>query len=118
MADEDALDRAWEVFNALNQDLHLLCPQVDDNDEEAYDNLEDPGEVGIDVKKARVDDAKRRIDLTYHISYYLGFSQDDEHVQQRVSQWQERVKSFLTSCHSCVRHWHQHRKQFLGQLTE
>jgi senataxin len=118
MADEDALDRAWEEFNALNHDVHLLCPQVDDADHENYDNLEEPGEVGVEVKKQRIEDAKHRIDLTYHISYYLGFSQDDEQVQQRVSQWQERVKSFLTSCHSCVRRWHQHRKHFLNQLTE
>ncbi|KAK8139529.1 hypothetical protein PG984_000652 [Apiospora sp. TS-2023a] len=112
----NALGRACEEFIAIPPDLHLMCPKTSDDDEEDYDDLSEPGDIGIDQKKQRVEEGSTRLDATYRCSLILGFS--DEAFEEVQNIFKTRSNELLTSCSACVRGWHRSRKRFLKYLSE
>lgn len=112
----NALGRACEDFIAIPLDLHLMCPKTSEDDEEDYDDLDEPGDIGVDKKKQRVEEASTRLDATYRCSLILGFS--DEAFKEVQNTFKTRTNELLTTCSACVRGWHRSRKRFLKYLSE
>ncbi|KAK6842562.1 hypothetical protein PG987_003422 [Apiospora arundinis] len=112
----NALGQACEEFIAIPSELHLMCPKTSDDDEEDYEDLSEPGDIGIEQKKQRVEEGSSRLDITYRCSLILGFS--DEAFNEVQNVFKVRVNDLLTSCSACVRGWHRSRKRFLKYLSE
>ncbi|KAK8114122.1 hypothetical protein PG999_006191 [Apiospora kogelbergensis] len=112
----NALGQACDEFMAIPSELHLMCPKTSDDDEEDYEDLSEPGDIGIDRKKQRVEEGASRFDTTYRCSLILGFS--DAAFQEVQNVFKTRVNEVLTTCSACVRGWHRSRKRFLKYLSE
>ncbi|KAK8048702.1 helicase sen1 [Apiospora phragmitis] len=112
----NAIGQACEEFMAISPELHLMCPKTSDDDEEDYEDLSEPGDIGIDQKKQRVEEGSSRLDVTYRCSLILGFS--DEAFKEVQNVFKTRANELLTSCSACVRGWHRSRKRFLKYLSE
>ncbi|KAH8662064.1 SEN1 N terminal-domain-containing protein [Xylariales sp. PMI_506] len=110
------IEEACNRFLAIPQDVHLLCPKVGEDDDEDYDDLDEPGAIGVDEKKKRLQDHKNRVALVYRSSLIFGFPEEDAGGLQDT--FRTRTGAFLTSCAPCVRNWHRNRKPFLKHLSE
>lgn len=111
------LQKAFNDLATLPHDLHLMCPKVSEDDEEDYEDLEEAGEIGIEGKKRRIEEAAARLDVVYRCSLVLGFEADGG-AQELLAIFKARVNSLLESCAACVRGWHRKRKPFLKDLIE
>lgn len=71
------IDAAWTEWKDLDQDKHLLCPKVNDEDEEDYTS---PGptvtNVTAEEKAEKIQDAQHRRDLTIQLLLMLGLGHD------------------------------------------
>ena len=112
----NALGRTCDEFMAIPSEMHLMCPKTSEDDEEDYEDLSEPGDIGTDQKKQNVEEGSSRLDITYRCSLILGFSDDAFQDMQNV--FNTRVNELLTSCSACVRGWHRNRKRFLKYLSE
>lgn len=112
----EGIPEAYTLFVNLPVEAHLLCPKVSEEDDEEYDELSDPGDVGIAEKLRRIQDFKRRVGLTYQTSLIFGF--EEENAALQLQEFRSRTNSFLTTCSQCVRNWHRNRKPFLKHLSE
>lgn len=109
---------SYELWAGLPEEPHLLCPKVNDDDEEDYSALGPQTTTGITLeeKQHRIQDAQRRTELTYDLSLLLGISK--EQAGGWIEQWTERIELFLTKCDACILTYHMHRKVFLKKLLE
>ncbi|KAF3768529.1 hypothetical protein M406DRAFT_250805 [Cryphonectria parasitica EP155] len=111
------IQSSYAEWDDLPEDAHLLCPKVNDADDEDYQSNGPPtsGITAIE-KEQRIKDAKLRKELTYDLSLLLGISKEQS--GGWLDHWTERVESFLTRCDGCILGYHMHRRVFLKKLRE
>jgi senataxin len=112
----EGMPEAYSLFINFPVDEHLLCPRVSEDDEEDYDDLTDPGDVGIEEKLRRLEAFRRRVGTVYQTSLIFGY--EEANAANELREFTNRTNSFLTTCSHCVRTWHRTRKSFLKHLTE
>jgi senataxin len=110
------IEEACHKFLAIPLEVHLLCPKVSEDDDEDYEDLDEPGSIGIAEKERRIQEHKQRVGLVYRSSLIFGFPEDSAAYQQR--EFRSRTGGFLQTCAQCVRSWHRYRKPFLKHLSE
>ncbi|KAH6647006.1 SEN1 N terminal-domain-containing protein [Truncatella angustata] len=112
----EGIPEAYDLFINLPDEVHLLCPKTSEDDDEDYEDLKEPGEIGVEEKERRVQDFKKRVGIAYQTSLIFGF--EEENAALQLQEFRTRTNSFLTTCSQCVRTWHRNRKPFLKQLAE
>lgn len=117
----DDITSAYEEWVQLQLHLprgcHLLCPKIDDDDDEEYMTPGPPmTEVTAEQKEERKQNAQHRIELTYDVSLLLGISKETSGIW--LDEFVARTESWLTKCDSCILHYHMHRRKFLKKLRE
>lgn len=113
---ENLLEKTYEELRDIPLECHMCCPKVSDDDDEDYDDLEEPGEIGIAEKEKRVADGKKRMELLYEGSLILGLPAGSAPVLG--DEFNNRSSAFLKACSTCVRNWHKGRRPFLKRLSE
>lgn len=113
----EKITESYEQWAGLPEEPHLLCPKINDEDEEDY-SVPGHSTTGITVgeKSQRIQDSQRRTELTYDLSLLLGISKEQS--GGWIEQWTERIESYLTKCDACILGYHMHRKVFLKKLLE
>lgn len=113
----NGITRSYAEWERLPETPHLLCPKVNDDDDEDYAN-EGPPTTGISAeeKQQRIQDARRRKEVTYDLALLLGISKEQS--GGWLDEWTQRTESFLTKCDGCILGYHMHRKAFLKKLRE
>lgn len=112
----EGIPEAYALFVNIPADAHLLCPKISDDDEEDYDDVKEPGDVGVEEKLRRFQDFKRRVGIVYQTSLIFGF--EEENAALQLKEFRLRTNGCLTTCSQCVRTWHRNRKPFLKHLSE
>lgn len=107
----EGVTESYQEWINIPENCHLLCPRTtdgDDNDDEPYSG------IGPKEQERRIEEARRRVELTYDLSLLLGIT--EEQSSGWKEQWIERTEYFLTDCDGCVLRWHMHRKKFFEKL--
>ncbi|KAL1882083.1 hypothetical protein VTK73DRAFT_2492 [Phialemonium thermophilum] len=107
---------AYHKFESIPPNLHLLCPKVEDLDEEDYDEPDEPGGITIAEKHRRIQEGKERLTISYQLCLLLGLS--EEQAGNWIKVWAERLNEFLTKCSHCTRNWHSGRAPFLKLVLD
>ncbi|TDZ34209.1 Helicase SEN1 [Colletotrichum spinosum] len=114
---EDILEENFGKFSRIPAEVHLLCPKVDEEDFEDYEDLTTDGDdVSVEQKKKRVEEGKKRLDIVYWTSLLLAYGKDKAGVW--LTEWGNRMALNLHNCDKCVLNWHMHRKQYLRTFAE
>lgn len=118
MADlQTQLAQWYEKLQALPSDVHLLCPRLNDDDNENYQDLHDPGsEIDAEERRKRIKDGEERLVITYWNSLVLGFDRRD--AGQWADDLENRLNACLQNCADCVLNWHMQRKKLMHQFAE
>ncbi|KAK4198419.1 putative helicase [Triangularia verruculosa] len=111
-------------FEDFPPEAHLCCPKINDDDPADYENLDTPeepdesggGAVSVEEKQKRNQDYKHRLQISYNLSLLMGLP--PERSGDWLSEWKNRVGSYLTRCDSCIRRWHRARNPFLQRLPD
>lgn len=108
---------AFQKLEAVPEQTHLFCPQVDDDDGTDYECL-DPEESGLsaDERASRLKEAQERLDFSLSASLVLAISKDQ--ASAWFDKWIERAEINLKSCAFCIRLWHKARKPFIQKLAK
>ncbi|PHH88828.1 hypothetical protein CDD83_6986 [Cordyceps sp. RAO-2017] len=111
------LPRWFGELRNIPSEHHILCPKIDNDDEENYKSLNDPeSNISVEEKQARIKDAERRIEITYWNSLIFGFDKAD------AGAWLEsfttRLENCLKLCSECVLNWHMKRRAYLQKFSE
>ncbi|KAM6480170.1 SEN1 N terminal-domain-containing protein [Trichoderma sp. SZMC 28011] len=118
MADiNEVLGKWYEEFQQIPAECHLLCPRINDDDDENYKTLDDPdSRISSEEKQSRIEQSKKRIEVTYWNSLIFGFD------KQEAGKWLEdftgRLENCLKYCPECVLNWHMKRKYHLQMFSE
>ncbi|KAH7037379.1 SEN1 N terminal-domain-containing protein [Microdochium trichocladiopsis] len=112
----DIIQKAFEELRAIPPEYHLCCPKVSDEDDEDYDDLESPGDVGVEKKRQRIQDGRDRQDTLYNCALILGLQQESQGAF--LTEFSERAGAVLGNCSNCIRNWHRGRKPFLKRLSQ
>ncbi|CAK7209340.1 DEAD-box type RNA helicase [Sporothrix bragantina] len=109
-----------QELERIPPDTHLFCPRTSDDDQDDYD---DPTAGGASftpeekaARQARIDDGRRRLQLTSWASLILGINRDQ--ADRWLGDWIQRTESFLVKCDGCVRAWHMERKALKDRLLK
>ncbi|KAF6844538.1 helicase sen1 [Colletotrichum musicola] len=114
---EDILEENYRKFSQIGADLHLLCPKVDEDDYEEYDDPDTEGqEITAAEKQKRIEDWKKRLDIAYWTSLLVAYGKDKAGVW--LEQWGNRMAINLHNCDKCVLNWHMYRKKYLQIFSE
>ncbi|OAA55642.1 hypothetical protein ISF_07747 [Cordyceps fumosorosea ARSEF 2679] len=113
----DELVKWFDDFQAIPPEVHLLCPKIDDDDNENYRCQNDPdSKITQEEKQKRIEAGNSRINITYWNSLIFGFDKKD------AGRWLEgftrRLDASLKSCSECVLNWHMRRKPQLQKFLE
>jgi senataxin len=107
----EGVTESYQEWINIPEKRHLLCPRTTDDD----DSDDEPSsEIDSEYKEQTIQEARRRVELTYDLSLLLGIT--EEQSSGWKEQWVERTESFLTKCDGCVLRWHMHRKKFFEKL--
>lgn len=113
----DGLTEAYEKWKHLDQTKHLLCPKVNNEDEEDYASTGPPlTNISVAEREKRIQDAQERLELTYELSLLMGIS--SEMSVGWLEPWKKDIEKFLSTCDCCILKYHMHRKAFLKKLRE
>lgn len=113
----DGIAKVWTQWQPLDNVKHLLCPKVNDDDDEDYSSPGPPvTDITAEEKAQRIQDAQHRRDLTYQLALLLGI--DEDMSIGWLEPWTEGIERCLTKCDSCILYYHMHRKAFLKKLRE
>ncbi|KAL1894526.1 DEAD-box type RNA helicase [Sporothrix stenoceras] len=109
-----------QELERIPPDVHLFCPRMSDEDQDDYD---DPTAGGAALtpeekaaRQARLDEGRRRLQLTSWASLILGINRDQ--ADRWLDDWIRRTESFLVKCDGCVRAWHMERKALKDRLLK
>ncbi|KAK5998799.1 Helicase SEN1 [Cladobotryum mycophilum] len=118
MADiNEELAKWFEKYQQIPADHHLLCPRINDEDEENYKCLDDhDSQITLDEKKDRIQKAKERIEITYWNSLIFGFDKQD--AGKWLDEFTTRLENCLKFCAECVLNWHMKRRHHLQLFSE
>ncbi|KAK7740756.1 DEAD-box type RNA helicase [Cytospora paraplurivora] len=110
----EGVTESYKEWVTIQPEHHLLCPKLSDEDDEDYRDHGPSSAITAEEKEQRLQDAQRRVDLTYDLSLLLGIT--EEQSSGLKEQWIDRTEFFLTKCDACVLRWHMHRKKFFEKL--
>lgn len=118
MADlNEELVKWFEVFQKVDQECHLLCPKLSDDDFEDYKTLSDPhSEISVEEKQKRIKDGEARIEMTYWNSLIFGYDKKD--AGKWLDTFTDRLEHCLKLCSDCVLNWHMKRRAHLEKFAE
>lgn len=113
----EELSKWFEELQKLPSESHLLCPKISEDDVEDYKSLDDPeSAISRSEKAARIEDGKRRIEITYWNSLIFGF--DKSAAGKWLDEFKERIERTLRTCSECVLNWHMYRPLQLQKFSE
>ncbi|RBQ94589.1 hypothetical protein VDGD_01785 [Verticillium dahliae] len=112
---EDLLEHWYKKFQKIPEEAHLLCPKVDDDDEEDYDDPAASDTLSADDKKKRIQDGQDRIEIVYWTSLLMAYGKDKAGVW--LSDWTDRMATYMHTCDKCVLNWHMNRKKFIRKYA-
>lgn len=109
---EEVITHYFAKLREIPDDVHLLCPKVEPDDEEDYENVSDNDHA----KHKLIQEGKDRIQITYWCMLVNGMGKDKfeaerEELKKRLNQWFRR-------CDKCIMNWHMYRKSFLREFAE
>jgi senataxin len=113
----EVIDSWYAKFEAFPADLHMLCPKVDDDDQEDYTKLDDGfSSMTRSDKERRIQDGieRRRTTLWNSILFALEASR----TQEKLEAYSLRLEHALTSCDKCIMNWHMGQTPFLREVQE
>lgn len=111
----EGVTESYQEWINIPEEHHLLCPKTtNDDDFDDYVSDEPSTDTTPEEKEKRIQEGRRRVELTYDLSLLLGIT--EEQSSGWKEQWIERTESFLTKCDGCVLRWHMHRKKFFEKL--
>ncbi|KAK6225032.1 helicase Sen1 [Colletotrichum tabaci] len=114
---EDILEESYRKFAHIPPQHHLLCPKVDEDDFEDYEDLNTAGETITALEKQeRVQQWKERLDTVYWTSLLLAYGKDKAGIW--LDDWGTRVAINLHNCDKCVLNWHMYRKKYIQVFSE
>ena len=110
------LEKWYEEYQKLPAENHLLCPRLDNEDDENYKDLSDSSsKISQADKRARIEAAQKRIEITYWNSLIFGFDKKD--AGKWLDQFTNRLESCLKTCADCVLNWHMTRQHHLDKFS-
>ncbi|CAN8100170.1 unnamed protein product [Discula destructiva] len=113
----DDITHAYEEWKLLDPDKHLLCPKINDEDEEDYASPGPPvTAITLAEKAQRIQESQGRRNLTYELTLLLGITHDMS--RGWIEPWTEAIERCLTKCDACILNYHMQRKAFLKKLRE
>lgn len=113
----DELGKWFEELQKIPESTHLLCPRIDDDDNENYRILDDPdSQITLEEKKDRIEKGNKRIEITYWNSLIFGF--DKKEAGKWLEKFTTRLEESLRSCSECVLNWHMKRQANLQKFSE
>jgi senataxin len=113
----EELTQRFEELQKIPAEFHLLCPKTSDEDGENYKVLDDPeSAITNEEKKKRIEDGKKRIEITYWNSLIFGF--DKSEAGKWLDDFTKRLDDCLKYCSDCVLNWHMKRKAHLQIFSE
>ncbi|KAM0342341.1 hypothetical protein ACHAPQ_000069 [Fusarium lateritium] len=114
---DEELSQWYEKIQSFDNECHLLCPRLGEDDNENYRVLEDPDSaITQDQKRNRIQQGQERVKITYWNCLIFGFDKENQ------GKWGEelgsRLNACLQSCADCVYNWHMNRRALLQQFQE
>lgn len=107
----------YEKIQAFDDECHLLCPRVNDEDNENYRIQDDPDSaISRDEKTKRIEQGRERLEITYWNCLIFGFDQSSQ--GKWGEQLGERLNACLKHCADCVYNWHMNRRPLLQQFQD
>lgn len=118
MADiNEVLGKWYDDFQKIPPEVHLLCPRLGDDDDENYKDFDDlDSKILPEEKQARIEQSKKRIEITYWNSLIFGF--DKQEAGKWLEDYTARLDTCLKYCPECVLNWHMKRKAHLQKFSE
>lgn len=108
------LSKWFEELQKLPVDSHLLCPKINNDDDEDYGGLSGTS-TASPIKEKRIQDGQHRIEVTYWNSLILGFDKKD--AGEWLTDFTARLETCLKFCPECVLNWHMQRKRHLRKFS-
>lgn len=113
---EDLLEYWYKKFRDVPEEAHLLCPKVDEDDEEDYDEPNQPGvDITAEQKQQRIRDGEERVRITYWTGLLMAYGKDKAGVW--LQSWADRMSTFVHNCDKCVTNWHMNRKKYMQEFA-
>jgi len=112
----NVIQKAFEELRAIPPEHHLCCPKISEEDDEDYEDVTSPGDIGIEQKQQRIQDSHDRQHTLYNCALILGLQQESQGAF--LTEFTERALAVLGSCSNCIRNWHKGRKPFLKRLSQ
>ncbi|KAF5019905.1 hypothetical protein F66182_8067 [Fusarium sp. NRRL 66182] len=113
----EELTKWYEKIQKFDQECHLLCPRIGDDDNENYKIAEDPDSaISQEEKNSRIQKGKERLEVTYWNCLIFGFDKSSQ--GKWGEELAERLNGCLKHCADCVYNWHMKRKLLLQQFNE
>ncbi|RGP62673.1 hypothetical protein FLONG3_10166 [Fusarium longipes] len=107
----------YEKIQAFDNECHLLCPRVNDEDNENYKIQNDPeSAISQEEKTKRIEQGRERLEVTYWNCLIFGFDQTSQ--GKWGAQLGERLNACLKLCADCVYNWHMNRRVLLQQFQD
>jgi senataxin len=114
---EDILEKWYREFDRIPAEHHLLCPKVDDDDLENYDNDSTlPDGITAEEKSRRIKEGRRRLEIAYWNTLLFAYDKDKAGIW--LIKYSQRLTSCLENCDKCVLNWHMGRKAALQRFSE
>lgn len=106
----------YHRFEEVPDEAHVLCPKVNNQDANAYEAPDEPGDdITVEEKAQRIRDGQERFEITCNLSLMLGLNADQ--VRSWLEAWKTRLEACLRLCDKCVRKWHSDRESFLRRVS-
>ncbi len=113
----EVIEDWYTKFDSISPDLHILCPKVDDDDEEDYTKLEDGfSSLTRFDKEKRIQDGVERRRTTLWNS--ILFALEASHSKAKLDAYSQRLEHALSSCDKCIMNWHMGQNPFLQEVQE
>ncbi|KAF4433115.1 hypothetical protein F53441_13785 [Fusarium austroafricanum] len=113
----EELSQWYEKIQKFDDECHLLCPRINEQDNENYKTLDDSDSaLKREDKDIRIQQGTERLEVTYWNCLIFGFDQSSQ--GKWGEQLSERLNGCLKHCADCVYNWHMKRRALLQQFQE
>ncbi|KAJ4005069.1 DEAD-box type RNA helicase [Fusarium irregulare] len=117
MALNEELSQWYDKIQTFDDECHLLCPRVSDEDGEIYRIQDDPDStITPEEKTKRIEQGRERLEITYWNCLIFGYDRSSQ--GKWGEQLEERLNACLKHCSDCVYNWHMERRALLQQFQD
>lgn len=117
MALNEELSQWYDKIQTFDDECHLLCPRVSDEDGEIYRIQDDPDStITPEEKTKRIEQGRERLEITYWNCLIFGYDRSSQ--GKWGEQLEERLNACLKHCSDCVYNWHMKRRALLQQFQD